>query len=92
MSKDIRKGTRFRHIDERGKVMPVERDNARNLYIKGTNTILKPGQYTDVSNIKPASEGNGHIIQKDRSQSYNDWWQENNLNGGFAYNGVTDDF
>lgn len=30
--------------------------------------------------------------QSVKRHSYNDWWQENNLNGGFAYNGVTDDF
>jgi len=27
-----------------------------------------------------------------KHRHYNDWWQENNLNGIFAYNGVTDDF
>lgn len=27
-----------------------------------------------------------------RKQNYNDWWQEANLDGTFAYNGVTDDF
>lgn len=26
------------------------------------------------------------------SQSYEDWWQESNMDGSFAYNGVTDDF
>lgn len=26
------------------------------------------------------------------SYTYNDWWQQNNLDGTFAYNGVTDDF
>jgi hypothetical protein len=25
-------------------------------------------------------------------QSYDEWWQESNLDGSFAYNGVTDDF
>ncbi len=28
----------------------------------------------------------------DNSQSYDDWWGECNLDGTFAYNGVTDDF
>jgi hypothetical protein len=27
-----------------------------------------------------------------KTDGYDEWWQENNLNGGFAYNGVTDDF
>lgn len=27
-----------------------------------------------------------------RSRSYEDWWQECNLDGSFAYSGVTDDF
>jgi hypothetical protein len=25
-------------------------------------------------------------------QTYDDWWSESNLDGSFAYNGVTDDF
>ena len=25
-------------------------------------------------------------------QTYDDWWGESNLDGSFAYNGVTDDF
>lgn len=29
---------------------------------------------------------------KKRHKDYDDWWQEQNMNGGFAYNGVTDDF
>lgn len=27
-----------------------------------------------------------------KAQSYSDWWQEANMDGSFAYNGVTEDF
>ena len=30
--------------------------------------------------------------QGTRPIDYDDWWQECNLDGSFAYNGVTDDF
>lgn len=29
---------------------------------------------------------------KNKKQSYDEWWQEKNMDGSFAYNGVTDDF
>lgn len=32
------------------------------------------------------------VYKGNNPDSYDEWWQENNLNGGFAYNGVTDDF
>ena len=30
--------------------------------------------------------------RKSKKDDYDNWWQESNLNGDFAYNGVTDDF
>jgi hypothetical protein len=27
-----------------------------------------------------------------KRQTYDEWWQERNMDGSFAYNGVTDDF
>lgn len=32
------------------------------------------------------------FINNDGPTSYENYWQENNLNGGFAYNNATDDF
>jgi hypothetical protein len=31
-------------------------------------------------------------VRSNFSKSYDEWWQEKNLDGSFAYNGVTDDF
>lgn len=32
------------------------------------------------------------VYKGTKSDGNDDWWQQNNLDGGFAYNGVTDDF
>lgn len=34
----------------------------------------------------------GSSKQRRKRDSYDEWWQERNLDGSFAYNGVTDDF
>jgi hypothetical protein len=42
-----------------------------------------------LSRLKPFKKG---TPQKNKKQSYDEWWQEKNMDGSFAYNGVTDDF
>lgn len=32
------------------------------------------------------------IKYRPRRLDYNEWWQQSNMDGSFAYNGVTDDF
>jgi len=80
--------TPFRHIDKDKKVHKVERDEEKNLYIAGTDQKLKPGQFTHKNNVV-THKGKGGI---QKQQPYDEWWQESNLDGSFAYNGVTDDF
>jgi hypothetical protein len=56
--------------------------------------------YSEVSHLanndfpafKSLYNKNKKNLSYDNSQSYNDWWNECNLDGSFAYNGVTEDF
>jgi hypothetical protein len=88
----------YRHIQEDGTLRKVERHAATNkLYIKGTDIELKPQQICQKQNavlvgnnlFKFERRVKRHVPKK---ESYNDWWNESNLDGSFAYNGVTDDF
>lgn len=45
--------------------------------------------------LKIVSAKTGQSFKQNKnnvSRDYNDWWQERNLDGTFAYSGVTDDF
>lgn len=44
----------------------------------------------DFKNFKKVYNANKSGAQ--RTQSYDEWWSERNLDGSFAYSGVTDDF
>lgn len=47
----------------------------------------------DFSNfLKVVTEVTGIKFKKRKRYTYEDWWQESNLDGSFAYDGVTDDF
>lgn len=46
----------------------------------------------DFKTFKNIYNKNKKNLSYDNSRSYDDWWNECNLDGSFAYNGVTDDF
>ncbi len=46
----------------------------------------------DFAAFKKVYNKNKKDLSYDNSQSYDDWWNECNTDGTFAYNGVTEDF
>jgi hypothetical protein len=46
----------------------------------------------DFQAFKKVYNKNKKDLSYDNSESYDDWWNECNLDGSFSYNGVTDDF
>jgi hypothetical protein len=56
-------------------------------------TISSTGVVT-FTRIKQSKHKNRKQSRKQKSayDAYSEWWSEKNLDGSFAYNGVTDDF
>lgn len=81
----------FRHIKKDGSIVKVMKNKKTNeFFIKATGEKVDPSKVTRSFNIH-----DGKVMKKPkdhRNYGYEQWWMENNLNGGFAYNGVTDDF
>lgn len=53
------------------------------------------GELRDLRDIEGAKSNFKVVYEKypeRSSSSYDEWWEQNNLDGSFAYNGVTDDF
>ena len=48
--------------------------------------------YNEAGRIINEKYGKGWQENNVSHKSYDDWWQECNMDGSFAYNGVTDDF
>ena len=105
--KIIRKGCPYRHINEDGSICKVEKvfekgilqDKFLGFFLKGTDTKVT-AVHKDF--LVPLGNSKFKVDQKELRRywrnkrrnipDYDDWWQENNLNGGFAYNNITDDF
>ena len=72
-------------------------------YAKSINNPKPSGKNKNTwyAEISESAQGNFKAFKKvfnkaekniPRRDSYADWWNECNLDGSFAYNGVTDDF
>lgn len=60
--------------------------------IQETCEIIPHGKVCKKSSLIKLENGKWKIKKRPKSRYYDDWWQESNLDGSFAYNGVTDDF
>jgi hypothetical protein len=81
----------FRHILENGQIKKVEWEKKTGKYFfVGTDNEVPAGKVVPKSRMYE-----GKILPmgtKKRHLSYGTWWSQCNMDGSFAYNGVTDDF
>jgi hypothetical protein len=79
----------FRHIKPDGSIAKVMKNKKTGrFFIKFTGEEIEASKVTRSFNIQK-----GKVVKsKRKNYGYDEWWEESNLDGSFAYNGVTDDF
>jgi hypothetical protein len=85
----------FRHITKDNQLRVVQKDTkSGKLYLKNSDVEITNKQIIHKNNVIMGNNGK-YVITKPstpRPKTYEESWSESNLDGSFAYNGVTEDF